>query len=108
VLVGSEVVYLAGRGVGQATMTPYDVCALRLGDASVLAGTPPEDAARYLEAIGSRGAVALTAAGMVAASDLLSLIEQLCRMSWIEAEAIARGAGALVGAYPAEALEPPR
>jgi len=100
-LVGSEVVYLAGHGVSAATMTPYDVCALRLGDASVLAGTPPDDSERYLAAFAPRtGAVALTVTGMVAASDLLSLIGQLCGMSWIEAEAIARGAGALVGAYP--------
>jgi hypothetical protein len=103
-LVGSEVVYLAERGTTAATMTPYDVCALRL-DGTVLAGTPPEDADRYPSALraGGCGAVALTDGGLVTAPDVVGLVEKLSRMSWEAAQAQARGAGALVGVYPADA-----
>jgi hypothetical protein len=103
-LVGSEVVYLAARGVSVATMTPYDVCAIRLGDATVLAGTPPDDAARYLAMLRMAGsqAVAATREADVGAANLAALIERITGLAWDEAEARARGAGALVGAYPAE------
>jgi hypothetical protein len=104
VLVGSEVVYVAGRGVSPATMTPYDVCALRLTDATVLAGMPPDDADLYVAALRQSGsrAVAMALRGPFAANDLASLVERLCGMSWSDAEGAARGAGALVGAYPSE------
>ncbi|MGH2379335.1 MAG: hypothetical protein ACRDGT_12795, partial [Candidatus Limnocylindria bacterium] len=46
--VGSDVVYLAARGVTVEVMTPYDVAAVRFGDGAVLAGQPPKDAGRYL------------------------------------------------------------
>ena len=97
-------VYLAGSGVSAATMTPYDVCALRLGDGSALAGTPSDDAVLYLAALRSRDrrAAALTADGMVSAPDLSALLEGLCRVPWDEAEGEARGAGALIGAYPSD------
>jgi hypothetical protein len=100
-LVGSEVVYVCGRGATAATMTPYDVCALRLADAAVLAGTPPDDADAYIAPLSaSVRAVGMTAEGPVPAVDVVALVERLCRMPWSEAEAAARGAGALVGAYP--------
>lgn len=102
-LVGSEVVYLAARGVSPSTMTPYDVAALRIGDATVLAGTPPDDAERYVSALrAARGArVAAHARGqMHTAPDLEALVAGLAGRPWSEAEAGARAAGALVGAYP--------
>ena len=102
--MGSEVVYLAGRGVSAATMTPYDVCALRLSDASVLAGTPPDDAERYLAALRDHAhrAIAATVEGDVAGADLPGLVGHVAGISWDEATAAARAAGALVGAYPSE------
>ncbi len=102
--VGSEVVYLAGLGVTAGTMTPYDVCALRLGDGTVLAGSPPDDAVLYLAALrrAGAGAAATTAAGEVVATGLSDLVERVSGMPWSEAESRTRGAGALVGAYPAE------
>jgi hypothetical protein len=104
-LVGSEVVYLAGRGARAATMTPYDVCALRLGDGSELSGDPPADAARYVDALrGDRRhrAVALTRGGLTVAPGVLELVERLSGSSWDQAESAARGAGALVGVYPSD------
>ena len=77
--VGADVVYLAGREVLAEVMTPYDVAAVRLADATVLAGDPPGDAERYLATLRSDGS------------------------EWGEALDRARGLGGLVGAYPAEA-----
>jgi hypothetical protein len=105
VLVGSEVVYLPGQGVSAVTMTPYDVCAVRLDDGLVLAGTPARDAERYLAAFRmERGAhaVARTAAGLVIGTDLTTLVERLAGIAWADAERQTRAAGALVGAYPAD------
>jgi hypothetical protein len=105
VLVGSEVVYLAGRGVLPATMTPYDVCAVRLADGIVLAGDPTADAQRYLDALkgdGRQGAAALTAGGIATAPALADLVERLAGSPWSDAESLARAAGALVGAYPTD------
>lgn len=105
--VGSDVVYLAGRGVVTEVMTPYDVAAVRLGDAAVLAGEPPEDAGRYLEALrGAPGAAVAAAAPdgtVVVAPALAPLVERLTGLGWEEALEQTRGRGGLVGAYPAEA-----
>lgn len=102
--VGSDVVYLAGRAVRAATMTPYDVSAVRLADGTTLAGTPPDDVGRYLDALRAAPAArvaTLTAEGqMTVTPDLEALVEGLVQMPWSAAEADARGAGALVGAYP--------
>ena len=104
-LVGSEVVYLGGRGAGPATMTPYDVCALRLADATVLAGDPPDDADRYLAALRSSGmrAAALGRNGDEVAPDVITLVERMSAAPWSDVEADARASGALIGAYPSEA-----
>ncbi len=103
-LVGTEVVYLPARGTAPSTMTPYDVAAVLLGDGSPLAGTPPDDAERYVAALrATRGAraAALTADGTLQLTpDLATLVEGLVRAPWAEAEGEARAAGALVGAYP--------
>ena len=104
-LVGSEVVYLAGRGTTAATMTPYDVAAVRLGDGIALAGAPPDDLERYLSALRadpSARAAAAVGGDVAATVDVVALIERLAGTPWAEAEARARAAGALVGVYPAE------
>lgn len=105
-LVGSEVVYIAGRSATPATMTPYDVAAVRLRDGLDLAGSPPEDVARYLGALrterAARAVAAVADGDLVAAADLATLVEHVARLPWAEAEGRARAAGALVGAYAAE------
>jgi hypothetical protein len=103
-LVGSEVVYVAGRGARAATMTPYDVCAVRLADGLTLTGTPPADVDRYLAALrADPGARAVTGGdATVTAGSVADLVERLTRVSWPVAVADARASGALVGAYPAE------
>jgi len=107
--VGSDVVYLAGRAVTVEVMTPYDVVALRLGDGAVLAGEPPEDAGRYLEALRAAGGAAVAAAGLdgtlAVAPALAPLVERLTGLGWEGALERTRGLGGLVGAYPAEVAE---
>lgn len=103
--VGSEVVYLAARGIAAASMTPYDVAALRLADGLSLAGDPPADAERYLEALrGSAGAraAALRRDGVVVtAGSARGCVAALLGRPYDEIEAEARLTGALFGAYPA-------
>jgi hypothetical protein len=104
-LVGADVVYLMGRAATAATMTPYDVAAVRLADGLVLAGEPPEDADRYVDALRSdraHRAAADAIDGLVTAPDLAELVERVTRLSWSEAELQARAAGALVGATATE------
>lgn len=105
-IVGTEVVYIGGRGASAATMTPYDVAAVRLRDGIELAGSLPADVARYLAALraepAARAVAALASGELVAAGDLATLVEHIARLPWPEAEAHARAAGALVGAYAAE------
>lgn len=85
-------------------MTPYDVAAVRLGDGTVLAGTPPDDAPRYLQALRadrSARAAALGGGDVVStAQDVVELVERLAQLPWTEAQTEAQAAGALVGAYP--------
>lgn len=106
VLVGTEVVYLPGRGATPATMTPYDVAAVRLADGLDLAGTPPDDAERYADALrrhpAARAAAMTAHGGVTTARDVVDLVERLAGIPWAEAEAAARAAGALVGAHPAD------
>jgi hypothetical protein len=107
--VGSDVVYLAGRGVVTEVMTPYDVAAVRFGDGAVLAGDAPEDTGLYLEALRMEAGGAVAAAardGTVAvASALAPLVERLSGLGWEAALERTRGLGGLVGAYPAEVSE---
>jgi hypothetical protein len=104
VLVTGEVVYLASAGISNHTMTPYDVTIVRLRDGLELFGTPPRDVARYLDALRARPetrAAALAADGtLVTADSLPSVIVTLLHRPWDEAEAHAKAAGALIGAYP--------
>jgi hypothetical protein len=103
-LVVGEVVYVAADGVSNHTMTPYDVAVVRLRDGLDLWGAPPGDVARYLAALGARTearAIALASDGtLVTAAGLRELILTLLRRPWDEAEAEAKAAGALIGAYP--------
>ena len=104
-LLTGEVVYVAGSGVSNHTMTPYDVTIVRLRDGLELFGDPPADIERYLDALRSgppsAGTAALVVDGTLAtAASLRSLIATLLHSSWDDAEAHARASGALIGAYP--------
>ncbi|MHB8630301.1 MAG: hypothetical protein ACYC9W_00030 [Candidatus Limnocylindria bacterium] len=102
-LIG-EVVYLAGAGVANRTMTPYDVTIVRLRDGIDLFGAPPGDVGRYLDALRAHPtarAVALAADGtLVSADSLPSVVATILHRPWDDAEAHAKAAGALIGAYP--------
>ena len=103
-LLTGEVVYVAGLGVANHTMTPYDVTIVRLRDGRDLFGTPPGDIGRYLDALRAQPesrAAALGADGtLVTADGLPGVIATLLHRPWDEAEAQAKAAGALIGAYP--------
>lgn len=103
-LVGSEVVYVAGRGIAGAAMTPYDVCALRLADGLPLSGEPPEDADRYLDALrnadGARAAALRRDDTLVIAPTVRACVAALLGRPYEELVAEARLTGALFGAYP--------
>lgn len=103
-LLTGEVVYVAGDGILNHTMTPYDVTIVRLRDGLDLFGTPPADVTRYLDALRSSPgstAAALAADGtLVTAGGLGALVQALLHRPWDEAEAQAKAAGALIGAYP--------
>jgi hypothetical protein len=103
-LVGTDVVYLASRATAAPTVTPYDVCAQHVADGSILYGEPPADAERYRLALSGTPrarAAALAADGtLVTADSLRACVAALLGRPWDEAEAEARAAGALIGAYP--------
>jgi ribulose-5-phosphate 4-epimerase/fuculose-1-phosphate aldolase len=105
VLVTGEVVYVAGGGVSNHTMTPYDVTIVRLRDGLQLFGSPPSDVDRYLDTLRARPeaqAAALAADGtLVTADSLHAVVATLLHLPWDEAEAHAKSTGALIGAYPA-------
>jgi hypothetical protein len=103
-LLTGEVVYIAGDGISNHTMTPYDITIVRLRDGLDLFGTPPSDVGRYLDTLRARPearAAAIAADGtLVTADGLGGLVATLLHRPWDEAEAQARSAGALIGAYP--------
>lgn len=105
-LVGREVVYLPGRGVAAASMTPYDVAAVRLADGLPLGGDPPEDADRYLAALratsDSRAAALRSDGTLVTAPSARACVAALLGRPYEDLEAEARLTGALFGAYPPE------
>ena len=119
-----DVVYLAGRGVGLATMTPYDVVVVLVADGSVLHGSPPLDVAAYVDAHRRRpgaGSVARVPDGSYVAAPTLrgcavatlqrargeetTTDEDAIEHVWLELVAQARVSGALIGAFPTE--DPP-
>lgn len=103
-LLTGEVVYLAGAGVSNHTMTPYDVTITRLRDGLDLFGRPPDDAARYLDALraqpSARAAARAADGTLVTADSLQALVATLLRRPWDDVEAHAKASGALIGAYP--------
>ena len=103
-LLTGEVVYIAGSGVSNHTMTPYDITIIRLRDGLELHGDPPADADRYLDALRTAApacAAARSTAGiLVSAASLPSLVRALLHSPWDDALAHASASGALIGAYP--------
>jgi hypothetical protein len=114
----NDVVYIGGRGVGLATITPYDVAVLLLADGSTLHGTPPDDVAAYIDAhrrAPAAGSVARVAAGeYVSARSLRACVVASVRRArgqdersdeltveaiWGELVSEARISGALIGAF---------
>jgi hypothetical protein len=104
VVLTGEVVYVAGEGIRNHTMTPYDITIVRLRDGLDLFGTPPNDIGRYLDALRAHPearAAALAVDGtLVTADSLAGVIAAVLHRPWDEAEAHAKAAGALIGAYP--------
>jgi hypothetical protein len=103
-LLTGEVVYIAGSGISNHTMTPYDICIVRLRDGLELFGDPPPGIDRYLDALragpGARAAALGSDGVLVSADSLRTLIATLLHSTWDDAEAHAKAIGALIGAYP--------
>jgi hypothetical protein len=114
----NDVIYIGGRGVGLATITPYDVAVLLLADGATLHGMPPDDAAAYLDAhrrAPAAGSVARVGTGeYVSAPSLRACVVAAIRRSrgqdersdeltieaiWTELVSEARISGALIGAF---------
>ena len=119
-----DVLYVAGRGVSNHTMTPYDVASILLADGSALLGLPPDDVDEYVAA--HRAAPLAESVGrgtdgvLVAAPSLrecaITLLAQRrggpathgpsLEQVWEELVANARVTGALIGAFPSEDATP--
>ena len=116
-----DVLYVGGRGIGLATMTPYDVAVVLVSDGSLLHGTAPDDIDAYLDAHrrnGHIGSVARVATDeYVTAPSLRACVvaalrrargedqthdEATIERAWLELVQQARIAGALIGAFPEE------
>jgi hypothetical protein len=120
----NDVLYVAGRGVSNHTMTPYDIVSILLADGSPLLGVPPGDVDEYVAAHraapqaesvgrGSDGIIVAAPTLRACAITLLtrrrgaagthgSSLEQV----WEELVADARISGALIGAFPTEDATP--
>jgi ribulose-5-phosphate 4-epimerase/fuculose-1-phosphate aldolase len=119
-----DVLYIAGRGVSNHTMTPYDVVALLLADGSPLIGVPPDDADEYVaahRAAAEAGSVGRGSDGIIVAANTLRACAAalLARRRgepgpestslervWEDLVAEARVAGALIGAFPTDDATP--
>lgn len=109
--LAGEVVYVASRGVSNATMTPYDIAIVRLRDADVLRGDPPDDIERYLAAYRSKP-LAKAVAHAVDGSLVTALTLVACAKatllradpddSWERAESDAVAHGAFIGLVATE------
>jgi hypothetical protein len=117
----NDVLYIGGRGIGLATMTPYDVAVLLLRDGSTLHGAPPADVDAYLDAhhrMPDAASVARVGAGeYVSAPSLRGCVvaalrrargegathdEAVIEQAWLDLVSQARISGALIGAFPTE------
>lgn len=119
-----DVLYVAGRGVSNHTMTPYDVVSILLADGSALLGLPPDDVDEYVAA--HRAAQEADSVGrgldgvIVAAPSLRACATALLARRrgelgpdaasldrvWEGLVAEARISGALIGAFPTEDATP--
>jgi hypothetical protein len=119
-----DVLYIAGRGVSNHTMTPYDVVSILVADGSPLVGVPPDDLNEYVAA--HRAAADAESVGrgsdgiIVAAPSLRACAAALLarhrgerapdaaslERAWDELVADARITGALIGAFPTEDATP--
>jgi ribulose-5-phosphate 4-epimerase/fuculose-1-phosphate aldolase len=104
--LAGEVVYVAARGVANATMTPYDIAIVRLADADVLRAAPPDDIERYLAVYRSSPLVRAVArahdGSLVKGLNLLAcakatLLRADAEDSWERAEHDAAAHGAFIG-----------
>jgi hypothetical protein len=120
----NDVLYIAGRGVSNHTMTPYDVVSILVADGSPLVGTPPVDFDDYVAAHRDAPDVGSVArgvdGGIVGAPSLRACATLLLARRrgergpdsaslervWEELVADARLTGVLIGAFPAEDLTP--
>lgn len=120
----NDVLYVAGRGVSNHTMTPYDVVSILLADGSPLLGVPPDDVDEYVAA--HRAAADAESVGrgpdgtIVAAPSLRACATELLALQrgergpdaaslervWEELVAEARVSGVLIGAFPTEDATP--
>ena len=116
-----DVLYIGARGIGLATMTPYDVAVVLVSDGSALHGNAPDDIAAYLDAhrrSGHIGSVAhvggseyLTAPSLRACAvaalrrargEDQTHDDAVIERAWLDLVQQARIAGALIGAFPDE------
>ncbi len=119
-----DVLYVAGRGVSNHAMTPYDVVSILLADGSALLGLPPDDVDEYVAAHraaqeadsvgrGSDGVIVAAPSLRACATALLARrrgelgpdAASLDRV-WEGLVAEARISGALIGAFPTEDATP--
>jgi hypothetical protein len=119
-----DVLYVAGRGVSNHTMTPYDIVSVLLADGTPLLGVPPDDMDEYLaahhaapdaESVGRGSDGVIVAAPSLRACATLLLARRRgergpddasLERAWDELVADARIAGALIGAFPTEDATP--
>jgi ribulose-5-phosphate 4-epimerase/fuculose-1-phosphate aldolase len=120
----NDVLYVAGRGVSNHTMTPYDVVSVLLADGAPLLGLPPDDVDEYVAAHRAAPDAASVGRGsdgvIVAAPSLRACAAALLagrrgeggpdaaslERVWEELIADARVTGALIGAFPTEDATP--
>jgi hypothetical protein len=119
-----DVLYVAGRGVSNHTMTPYDVASILLSDGSALLGLAPDDMGEYVaahraaplaESVGRGADGVIVAAPSLRECALILLARRRggpekhgpsLEQVWEELVADARVMGALIGAFPSEDATP--
>ena len=116
-----DVMYIGGRDVALATMTPYDVAVVLVSDGSTLHGHAPADADRYVDVHRRSPQIASVARTaddeLICASTLRGCVVWALRRArgedasaddatieavWLDLVSQARISGALIGAFPTE------